>query len=48
MKKAGIAVNWSDTRKYITFTDAEGHKVRNSNLAKIFELKLSKEELLGH
>lgn len=45
MEEQGIAVNWSDTRKYITFTDAEGHKVRNSNLAKTFKMKLSKEEL---
>ncbi len=47
MKQQGIAVNWSDTRKYVTFTDSAGHKVRNSNLGKTFKMKLSKEEMLN-
>ncbi len=47
MKEQGIAVNWSDIRKYVTFTDSAGHKVRNSNLGKTFKMKLSKEEMLN-
>lgn len=45
LKEQNIAINWSDARKYITFTDSEGHKVRNSNLCKTFKMKLSKNEL---
>lgn len=47
LKEQNIAINWSDARKYITFTDSEGHKVRNSNLGKTFKMKLSKEEMLN-
>ena len=44
MESKGYKVNWSDTRKYITFTTPEGKKVRNSNLEKTFkEQKFSKE-----
>lgn len=28
----GYDVNWSDSRKYITFTDPDGHKIRNGKL----------------
>lgn len=46
MKQKGYEVNWSDTRKYITFTTPEGQKVRNSNLAKTFKNeKFTKEGL---
>jgi len=45
MKQQGYEVSWSDTRKYITFTDKEGHKVRNSNLTKTFKEDFGKESL---
>lgn len=32
MNKLGYQVEWSDTRKYITFTDVDGHKLRNKKL----------------
>ena len=41
----GWNVIWKDTKKNITFTDCEGHRVRDSNLKKTFSLKTSKEEL---
>lgn len=41
----GWNVIWKDTKKNITFTDCEGHRVRDSNLKKTFNLKTSKEEL---
>lgn len=44
----GWMVAWRDTKKNITFTDAEGHKVRDSNLSKTFNLNLSKEALEQH
>ncbi len=46
MNQQGWSVNWSDTRKHITFTDSEGHRVRNSNLSNTFNTDLSKERLL--
>lgn len=46
MKQKGYEVNWSDTRKHITFTTPEGKKVRNSNLSKTFKNeKFTKEGL---
>ena len=48
MKEKGYGVNWSDTRKHITFETPEGKKVRNSNLAKTFKNdKFTKEGLLN-
>ncbi|MGN2371985.1 hypothetical protein ACTFJW_18430, partial [Clostridium cagae] len=48
MNNKGYQVNWSDTRKYITYTTPEGKRVRDSNLVKTFKNeKLSKEELLN-
>lgn len=44
MAKRGIQVNWT-TRKHITFVDAEGHKVRDSNFAKTLKIACSKEAL---
>ena len=41
----GWNVIWKDTKKNITFTDCEGHRVRDSNLKKTFNLNISKEEL---
>lgn len=45
MAARGFQVYWKKNRKYITFEDAEGHKIRNRNLAGTFHLKISKEEL---
>ena len=32
MKQQGYDVNWTDDRKWITFTDPDGHKLRNRKL----------------
>jgi hypothetical protein len=45
MKKQGFETNWIDNRKYVTFTDKDGNKVRNSNLEKTFKEPFSKESL---
>ena len=45
MYNKGWNTNWSDNRKYITFINNEGKKVRNSNIEKIFNIKCSKNEL---
>lgn len=41
----GYDVNWSDNRKYITFSDMEGNKVRDSNLSKTFKESFGKDDL---
>lgn len=41
----GIATTWTDTKKYITFSDLEGHKVRNKKLSDTFHFDFSKESL---
>lgn len=41
----GITVHWSDTRKNITYEDAEGNKVRDSKLERDFKYEYSKEKL---
>ena len=41
----GWAVTWKDSKKNIVFTNSEGKKVRDTNLSKTFNLKISKEEL---
>lgn len=46
MKQKGYSVEWKDNHKYIVFTNANGEKVRNSNLQKTYNLKVGKEELL--
>ncbi len=46
MEECGWKTTWSDTRKNITFENAEGKKVRNSNLTKTFNIDFSKEALL--
>jgi hypothetical protein len=46
MKQAGYETKWSDSRKYITFTDANGNKIRNSNLEKTFKEPLFGKEAL--
>ncbi len=45
MKDQGYKTEWTDNRKYITFTDQQGHKVRNKNLTKTFKEDFSKEGL---
>ena len=42
MNKLGYQVNWTDTRKYITFTTPEGYKCRNN---KLYNENYSKEEM---
>lgn len=45
MKTFGWDVHWEDSRKYITFENKDGKKVRDSNLAKTFHLNVGKEVL---
>ena len=45
MAERGWNVIWKDSRKHITFQNAEGKKVRDSNLSKTFHLDISKEAL---
>ncbi|MEG0900307.1 MAG: relaxase/mobilization nuclease domain-containing protein [Oscillospiraceae bacterium] len=45
MAEQGYNTNWSDSRKYITFKDKNGNKVRNSNLKKTFKVEFGKEQL---
>ena len=47
MQESGWTVHWSDKRKHITFENKDGQKVRDSNLAKTFQLEIGKEELLN-
>lgn len=46
MNQKGYTVDWQDNHKYIVFTNADGKKVRNSNLQKTYNLNVGKEELL--
>ena len=41
----GWTVTWKDTKKNIVFTNADGKKVRDSNLNKTFHLDISRESL---
>ena len=41
----GISVKWEDDRKYITFSDKDGHKVRCKKLTEMFKEDFSKEGL---
>lgn len=45
MAEKGYKTKWQDNHKYITFTDKEGQKVRNSNIEKTFKVNVSREEL---
>ncbi len=45
MAEKGYTTKWQDSRKYITFTDKNGKKIRNSNLTKTFKDDFSKEVL---
>lgn len=48
MDEKGIQVTWTDKRKHITFADAEGHKVRDSNFEKTLKIPCSKDSLEAH
>ena len=48
MDEKGIQVTWTDKRKHITFADAEGHKVRDSNFEKTLKTPCSKDSLEAH
>ena len=48
MDEKGIQVTWTDKRKHITFVDAEGHKVRDSNFEKTLKIPCSKDSLESH
>ena len=41
----GWAVTWKDSKKNIVFTNADGKKVRDSNLSKTFNITINKESL---
>ena len=43
----GWSTTWTDSRKNITFENEEGKKVRDSNIAKTFQMDVSKEGLLN-
>lgn len=43
MNMLGYQVDWSGTRKYVTFTDPDGHKIRNKKLYP--QAKFSKEAM---
>lgn len=45
MLQSGWKVTWTDKRKYITFENEDGKKVRNSNIEKTFNMPVSKEDL---
>lgn len=41
----GWTVTWKDSKKNVVFTNADGKKVRDSNLSKTFNLNINKESL---
>lgn len=45
MNMSGWNVNWSDNRRYITFSDDKGHRIRDITLSKELEQEISKEAL---
>ena len=45
MKKRGWNVIWEPNRKHITFKNADGKKVRDAKLSKLFNAEISKESL---
>ena len=47
MKERGWNVNWTDSRKNITFENEEGKKVRDSTLSKTFTINVNKEALIN-
>ena len=47
MAISGWRTTWTDSRKNITFENEEGKKVRDSNIAKTFQMDVSKEGLIS-
>lgn len=47
LNNKGYLVNWQERKKYITFVDNEGHKIRNKNLSETFKTELNKEVLIN-
>ena len=47
MQQYGWNVQWTDSKKHITFVTNEGRKIRDTNLAKTFNIDISKEVLLS-
>lgn len=45
LNKQGFDVSWEDNKKYITFTDNQGHKIRDKKLSETFKRDINKEEL---
>ena len=45
MQTMGWSVEWKDSRKHVTYTDTEGHRIRDSRLADLFSLRIGKEEM---
>ena len=43
----GWSTTWTDSRKNVTFENEEGKKVRDSNIAKTFQMDVSKEGLIS-
>ena len=46
LKKDGWETQWVDKRKYIVFSDQEGHKIRNSKVEKLINIDCSKDALM--
>lgn len=46
LSSQGISVCWSDARKDITYTDADGHRIRSSRLEKITGTRQDKNFLI--
>lgn len=45
LEKVGVSVNWTETRKYITFENEKGEKIRNNKLEQYFNIPLEKGDL---
>jgi len=45
MKRKGWDVIWSDSRKYITFVNADGKRIRNKTISKELNTRIDKEAL---
>ena len=47
LSEKDISVEWKDSRKYITFIDKYGNKVRDKRLTEIFKTQINKEVLMN-
>ena len=47
LNEKGYMVNWQEAKKNITFTDKEGHKIRDKKLSETFKIELNKEVLIN-